>query len=166
MSDPIEILATFAEVAVALAGFSGIIIAFERRSLGSLTQLELRRLSNLFGLSGFVLLSSLFGIALLHIESVDPGTLWRGASGLVLLVGAPWVVLDWLQIRRLESAEKEQVKAWVIYPFSLLAVLGLLLQAANCFYGQLWPFLLALAGMVMFAFQQFILLVRMGIHSE
>jgi hypothetical protein len=33
MPDPIEILATFAQVAVALAGFSGITIAFERRSL-------------------------------------------------------------------------------------------------------------------------------------
>ena len=166
MSDPIEILATFAQVAVALAGFSGIIIAFERRSLGSLTQLELRRLSNLFALSGFVLLASLFGISLLSTAYFEQWLLWSGASGLVLLVGTPWVVMDWLQIRRLESTEKEQVKAWVIYPFSVLAVLGLLLQAVNCFYGQLWPFLLALVIMVTFAFQQFILLVRMGIHSD
>jgi hypothetical protein len=166
MSNPIEILATFAQVAVALAGFSGIIIAFERRSLGSLTRLELRRLSNLFALSGFVLLASLAGIVLLHMGYFGQDLLWRSASALMLATGVPWVARDMLLIRRLSPEEKSQVVGWVIYPFYVIAAFGLLLQAINCFYGELWPVLVALVIMVMFAFQQFILLVRMGIHSD
>jgi hypothetical protein len=58
MPEPHDTLSIFAEVAIALAGFSGIVIAFGRRSIGSLSTLEFRRLSNLFTLSGMALLFS------------------------------------------------------------------------------------------------------------
>jgi len=166
MPDPHDTLSIFAEVAVALAGFSGIIIAFGRRSSGALTPLELRRLSNLFGLSGLVLISSLLGISLLHIESLEPATLWIGGSALLFLLVTPWLILDSRKVARLEKKERAEVKAYVIYPFNFLAVVVLLLQIANVFFlNKSWPFFLALVLAITFAFQQFILLVRMGFRD-
>lgn len=167
MPDPHATLSIFAEVAIALAGFSGIIIAFGRRSSGALTPLELRRLSNLFVLSGFVLISSLLGVSLLHIKSLEPVTLWRTASAIAFLLVTPWLIFDWRKITQLEGDERAEVKAYVIYPFNLLAVAILLLQIANVFvFGKSWPFFLALVVGITFAFQQFILLVRMGFRES
>lgn len=44
MADADQTIRIFAEFAAALAGFSGIIIAFGQRSRGSLSKLEFRRL--------------------------------------------------------------------------------------------------------------------------
>jgi hypothetical protein len=166
MPNPHDTLSIFAEVAVALAGFSGIIIAFGRRPSGALTPLELRRLSNLFVLSGFVLISSLLGVSLLYIESLEPTTFWSIGSATVFLLVTPWLILDWRKVTRLEEEERAEVKAYVIYPFNFLAVVVLLLQIANVFViSKSWPFFLALALATTFAFQQFILLVRMGFRD-
>ena len=166
MPDPHDTLSIFAEIAVALAGFSGIIIAFGRRSSGALTPLELRRLSNLFVLSGLVLISSLLGISLLHIEALETTTLWRCGSAMVFLLGIPWLILDLRRVSRLEEKERADVKTYVIYPFNFLAVVVFLLQIANAFVlGKSWPFFLALVLAITFAFQQFILLVRMGFRD-
>jgi hypothetical protein len=166
MADAHETLLMFAEVAVAIAGFSGIIIAFGRRSLGSLTRLELRRLSNLFALSGFLLLSSLLGVTLLHMEATDVRYVWRSLSGVAVIFGTLWLVVDCRKVTKLDEAERSQVKAWIFYPFTLIAVFGVALQAANVLViAKSWPFFLGLFFVVAFAFQQFILLVRMGFRD-
>ena len=167
MPDPHDTLSIFAEVSVALAGFSGIIIAFGRRSSGALNELELRRLSNLFALSGMVLVLSLLGTSLLHVESLEPSTLWRGGSALVFLFTTPWLILDWRKVSRLHEPDRADVKAYILYPFNFIAVVVLLLQIANVFVlGKSWPFLLALVAAITFAFQQFILLVRMRFRDS
>ena len=94
MPDPHDTLIVFAEVSVALAGFSGIVIAFGRRSHGALTPLEKRRLSNMFTFSGLVLITFLLGVSLLHWERMDAETIWRGGSGLMFMIGVPWLVLE------------------------------------------------------------------------
>ena len=161
-----ETLSIFAEVAVALAGFSGIVIAFARRSLGALSPLESRRLYNLYFASGLVLLSSLLGISLLHAEPLEAPFLWRGGSTLVLIFGIPWIFFDWHKVRGLEEAERADVKAYIFYPFIIIGILFLILQILNVFVlGQSWPFFVALVFLIAFAFQQFILMVRMGFHD-
>lgn len=163
MLDQHETLSTFAEIAVAIAGFSGIVIAFGRRSLGSLTDLERRRLSNLFALSGFVIFSTLLSISCLYVESLEATLLWRSQSALIVLLGTLWQIIDWQRIARLEAHERAQVKAAVIYPFTGLAVIGLALQIANVVWLVApWPFFVALVIITLFAFQQFILLVGIG----
>jgi hypothetical protein len=167
MPDPHDTLAIFAEVSVALAGFSGIVIAFGKRSQGSLNNLELRRLSNLFALSGLVLILSLLGISLLHTE-LDPSRyLWRWASAAILLFVVPWLLSDIFKIRRLEAPEKARVNWRVFYAFNFFTVCVLVLQFANyIFLREAWPFFIALTLAVAGAFQQFILLVRMEIRGR
>ena len=167
MPDAQATLSIFAEVAVALAGFSGIIIAFGRRSLGALSPLESRRLYNLYFSSGLVLFSSLLGNSLIHAESLDAALLWRGESMLILVFGFPWIVIDWFRVRRLDSTERADVKAYILYPFICVGLLALILQVLNVIaLGQSWPFFVALVFVIAFAFQQFILLVRMGFSES
>ncbi len=166
MPDPHDSLSIFAEVSVALVGFSGIVIAFGSRSFGALTQLELRRLSNLFVFGGGVLLFSLVGISLLH-TTVDRSVLWATGSALLFGLGAPWIVFDWYRVRNLHASERAQVKGYILYPFNAAGVIIVLLQLGNTVViHEPWPLLLALVFSVAFAFQQFVLLVRMGIREE
>lgn len=166
MPDPHDTLSIFAEVSIALAGFSGIAIALGRRALGSITALESRRLFNLFAFSGLVLFSSLLSIALLHFQSVSPSILWASGSVIMLLLGCPWIILDWRKISKLTPLERAKVNPFVIYPFTILAVLFLLLQLFNALWiKEAWPFFLVLVLALTFAFQQFVLLVYMAINE-
>jgi len=167
MPDPHDTLSIFAEVAIALAGFSGIVIAFGRRSVGSLSTLEVRRLSNLFTLSGIVLTFSLVGVSLLHVDGVDPALFWSWFSGAAFIVCAPWLLRDVVKVARLEKEEKAQVNILLLTFFNSLAVIVLVLQLVNwLFLNERWPFFLALTLITAGAFQQFILLVRMEIREK
>ena len=167
MPDPHDTLSIFAEVSVALAGFSGIVIAFGRRSIGSLTALEIRRLNNLFLLSGLVLIVSLAGVSLLHVDPSSSDRLWRWGSAATFLVATPWLIFDVVRVFRLEAAEKMGVNPVVLVTFNTLAVATLVLQLVNWIsIGEAWPFFLALVMAIVGAFQQFILLVRAGFSQR
>jgi hypothetical protein len=74
--------------------------------------------------------------------------------------------LDILKVRRLEASEKSQVNRYLLFAFNSVAVATLLLQLANCVViKESWPFFLALVVIVAGAFQQFILLVQMGLRD-
>ena len=166
MPDPHDTLSIFAEVSVALAGFSGIAIALGGRSLGSLTKLETRRLFNLFAFSGLVLIISLLGISFLHYETLASSFIWRGGSAVMFLIGVPWLFFDWRKVASLDSAERSQVPNSIFYAFTVIAVILFAVQLVNAlFLGQAAPFFLALVLAVSFAFQQFVLLVRMGVRD-
>ena len=82
----------------------------------------------------------------------------------MFMIGVPWLVLDWRKVARLVPAEREQIKGVVIYPFTVAAVITLLLQVVNAVkLAQAWPFFLVLVLAI--AFQQFILLVQMGLRD-
>jgi hypothetical protein len=167
MQDPLAALSIYAEVSVALIGFSGIVIAFGRRSRGELSRLESRRLSNLFACSGFALLLSLLGIAIVQHPTIDVRLLWKCGSATLFVVGTSWLIHDWWTIHRLEAEEKASLNRYIIYPFNFVAVLFVLLLLANVFVmAEAWPLFLGLAYLIAFALQQFILLIRMGYDDE
>ena len=152
---------------MALAGFSGIVIAFGRKAGGALSAVEIRRLSNLFILSGAALILSLLGISLLHFDFENRELLWRGASVAVIVLSVPWLVWDLVRVLRLPPHERADVKNSILVPFNAAAITMLILQIANgVSIGQSWPFFLALVLIIAGAFQQFILLVRMGYRRE
>jgi hypothetical protein len=97
--DPHESLSIFAEISIALCGFSGIVIAFGSRSLEALTALERRRLANLFMLSGCVLIVSLFAISLRHAARIPPDIFWSPGCGLILFLGTIFLLLVQMHIQ-------------------------------------------------------------------
>ncbi|NND43725.1 MAG: hypothetical protein HKN58_00265 [Xanthomonadales bacterium] len=165
MPDPHDTLSIFAEVSIALVGFSGIAIAIGHRPLGSLTPLESRRLFNLFTFPGLVLFLSLAAIALLHFGYLDEPVLWRSGSAILMVIGVPWLVLDWRKILRLDASERAQVNGYVVYPFTALALITLALQLGNVmWWAEAWIFFMAMVMQLLFAFQQFVSLVITGLR--
>ena len=141
MSDPQGALAIFAEISVALAGFSGIVIAFGRRTRESFNDLERRRPSNLFVLSGLALFTSLFWIVLLNSEVEDPSVLWRAGSAALVVFTVPWLVWDAVRVRRLDQSLRAEMDTYILYTFNSLATATLLLQVGNLILiGSAWPF--------------------------
>lgn len=101
-----DTLSLLAEIAIAIAGFFGIVIALGGQSLSTVSILEKRRLNNLFVLSGFVLFISLVAIALLHLGIEDNSLLWRSGSAAIFLLVTPWLIIDTLKIVNLDATEK------------------------------------------------------------
>ena len=162
--DPHESLSIFAEVSIALAGFSGIVIAFGFRSAKSLSTLEIRRLANLFMLSGFTFTTSLLAISLLHITNTRPETFWSIGSGIVFVLGTSWLIWDIHKVRTLLS-EGASINMALVTIFDSLATIVLLLQLYICIsVHEPWPFFIALTLITVGAFQQFILLVYMRVR--
>lgn len=160
MPDPHDTLAVFAEVSVALAGFSGIVIAIIRRGPGALRPLQQRRLVNLFLASGSVLFFAIVGVSLLNVDALDHGYLWRAGSAATFVAGTCWLAVDLRRVRALEPGDRETINGFVFYSFTVAATLSIILQVINAVaLGAAWPFFLGLAFIIAFAFQQFILLV-------
>ena len=81
MPDPVDTLILMVEAAVAIAGFTGVVVVFGRRSTGDWSKLELIRIRNLLGTSFSVLFLSLSTLLLLH-TGIGPETTWRVGSAL------------------------------------------------------------------------------------
>src|SRR5438874_13021772 len=79
--EPSEALTTAAQIAVALAGFAGVVVAFRSSALHEWSQLDKFRLWLLL-VSGALLplVSCLFGMLLLTIKPT-PEWIWRWCSG-------------------------------------------------------------------------------------
>lgn len=166
LPDSHESFSIFAEVAIALAGFSGIIITFGFRSAENLSPLEVRRLANLFILSGFVLIASLLAISLLHVTDIRPEIFWSAGSGIVFLLGTSWLGWDIYKVRLLTRGGAV-INVALVAIFDSLGVMVLLLQLHNCFSMHTsWPIFVALTLVTAGAFQQFILLVHMRMQSK
>ena len=96
-----ELLGTIAEVAVTLAGFSGVIFALGNRSGGKLTAKEESGLTHMLLTSFGPVLISLFALLLLKSE-IGIELAWRiscGAAGLFCFAGSTKAMIDELKGR-------------------------------------------------------------------
>lgn len=84
--DPTDFLATVAEVALGLAGFSGVMTAFMQRP-GRLTDTEAYRIAVLLGASLGAMFLALVPLALLQFD-FDRGRVWQGAAWAMIGYGA------------------------------------------------------------------------------
>ncbi len=167
MINTYDTLSLLAEIAITIAGFSGIVIALGGHSLSAVSILEKRRLNNLFLLSGFVLCISLLAIALLHLGIADDSLLWRGGSAAIFLLATPWLIVDTLKIVNLDATEKAKINWPVFYVFDAVVIGALILQVVNVLLIRLdWPFILALVIATVGAFQQFILIVQTKLRDS
>jgi hypothetical protein len=91
--EPGEALSTAAQIAVALAGFAGVVVAFRRGSLHEWAPLDKHRLWLLLGNALLPFLSCLFGMLLLTINPPPP-SVWRWSSGFVLLCSIAFALLS------------------------------------------------------------------------
>lgn len=159
---PSEALTTAAQIAVTLAGFAGVVVAFRNRSVHEWSKIDRFRLQILLANSGMPFFLSIFAIFLLS-TSLDAPTIWRLCSvfSFVLIV---WMGRSYgVSYRHFFSSREFRVsggRSAIFYTASLVVIAVTLLQLYNVITLQtFWPFFAVIATFLVLAMLQFILLV-------
>jgi hypothetical protein len=127
--EPDAALGIVAQIAVALAGFAGVVTAFRSQSVHEWDSVDRLRLRLLLINSVLPLAFCLFALALLAIKPV-PLHIWRWCSGILLAVSIPFFANVTRRFRSHAPAELHsgQVNRGAFLFFGVLGSLSLLLQ--------------------------------------
>ena len=145
---PAEALGVAVQVAVAIAGFAGVVVAFRTEAVHRWSATDQFRLRLLLGNSVIPLIVSLFGMFMLAIEP-QPSGIWRWCSTFNLLIMLPYGIYLGRRTRRIPRTEfpSDAFTRWVFYPLGMMAWLFTFLQVYNViFLGAFWP----LFGLIVF----------------
>ncbi len=166
--EPGEALATAAQIAVSLAGFAGVVVAFRSSSLREWSLLDKYRLWLLLGSALVPFVSCLFGMLLLTIKAT-PFPIWRCCSGFSLLLIC---IFGFLTRRRQSELEPGVIKEMGVYRylFYAIAILGMvvgLLQAYNALaLGVFWLFYAAIVFQLAIGTLQFARMILLPPHTN
>ena len=154
--EPGEALGIAAQIAVALAGFAGVVVVFRRESIHEWSSLDKFRLRNL--LSNSILPLGLCLIALLLL-TIDPALtdVWRWCSAVAFVVFLAFAITTHTSSRRLDLHQLQSASANVIYySFATLGWAAILLQLLNiALLGAFWPFFTGIVLQLVAAMLQF-----------
>src|SRR5262249_19354776 len=97
----LEILSTAAQIAVALAGFAGVVVVFRRESVHKWSPIDKFRLRSLLSNSVLPLGLSMIALLLLGIKP-EPSGIWRWCSGIEFVVFVAFGITTMTSFRRLD----------------------------------------------------------------
>jgi hypothetical protein len=158
---PGEALGIAAQVAVALAGFAGVVVVFRTESVHQWSAVDKFRLKLLLGNSVIPLILCLFGVFLLALNT-PPVEIWRCCSGFAAAILFPYGVL---MIRSARGLPRDQFfadrnAALVFYPLFIVAWLVTFLQLYNLiFLGAFWAFFSSIVFQLLGGVIQFVRLI-------
>ena len=148
MIDPANTLYVVIQVAVAIAGFAGIVSAVQVERMRVLLTL---RLFNLLSCSFAAMFISGFALVLMHAE-VEPDSIWRVTSVLIVMVSVTGAVLSLRHVSAVRAKVPDfgGILTGAVINVSMLINLGLLIWNAVVWaafwpvlIGVFWPFGLA-----------------------
>ena len=143
MPEPVETLNLIVEAAVAIAGFSGVVIAFGRRAAGEWSLVERARFRNLLLTAFLVLFLSLLMLVLLHANTT-PATTWRIGSGLWSIIAIERSVATIRAYVRIPQEDPQHPGVGAVAIILGVTLLIVLLSVGNVFVlKEFWPFLTA-----------------------
>jgi hypothetical protein len=155
--EPGEALSTAAQIAVALAGFAGVVVAFRRESVHEWSTLDKFRLRLLLANSILPLGLCTIALVFLTIEPALTG-IWRWCSCIAFVVFVPFAITTMIAFRRFALQRSQGAPAnFIFFLFTTLGTAATLLQLYNAvLLGAFWPFftgivLQLIAAMVQFA---------------
>ena len=158
---PSEALSASAQVAVTLAGFAGVVVAFRRGSVHEWSKVDKFRLQILLSNSVLPFMMSLFAM-LLATTSLAEQLIWRWCSlvAFILTVGTGQILSHGYRTFSREELAASGSRRWVLFSSALFGVAATLLQLYNVIRLQtFWPFFAAIATWLGLAMIQFVLLV-------
>jgi hypothetical protein len=166
--EPGEALSTAAQIAVALAGFAGVVVVFRTGSLHEWPPLDKFRLWLLLGNALLALFACLIGMLLLAIKPT-PLTIWRWCSGFSFLLVFPFGFLS--RRRQLElgpSVVKEMgAFRYVFYLFGAISAVVSALQVYNALTaGVFWLFYASIVFPLAIGTLQFARMILLPPHSS
>ena len=159
--EPTTALSASAQIAVAIAGFAGVVAAFRNDSVHDWSQVESFWLRLLLINSIVPLALSMVGLFLLSSSEAMP-SIWRWCSGISTLFLVPYGAMI---VRTLAGFAPGQLEAaggtrLTSYVLVLLLVIVCLLQVFNIVtLAAFWPFFGAIVAQLLGAMYQFVRLV-------
>jgi len=105
--EPGEALGIAAQIAVALAGFAGVVVVFRRESVHEWSAVDKLRLRLLLANSILPLGLSMMGLLLLTIKPTPP-EIWRWCSAMAFMVFLMFVAMTGRNFRRLNPREVQR----------------------------------------------------------
>jgi hypothetical protein len=158
---PSEALSASAQVAVALAGFAGVVVAFRNGSIHEWSKIDKFRLQILLMNSGLPFVLSILGMVL-SSTNVDPTLVWRLCSLFTFVIVILMVPRGPGRAGEFARGEfrASGAKRSVFYASAIVGVGATLLQLYNFIRLQtFWPFFVAIGTFLILGMLQFILLV-------
>jgi hypothetical protein len=162
--EPGEALGVAAQIAVALAGFAGVVVVFRRESVHEWSPIDKLRLRLLLGNSILPLGLCMMGMLLLTIKPMPPG-IWKWCSGIAFVVSLLFGITMTKYFGRLnaQQVQRERATRFLLYLFGMFGIATNLLQVYNAaFLGVFWPFFTTIIFQIstaMFQFARMILLL-------
>lgn len=105
--EPGEALGIAAQVAVALAGFAGVVVVFRREAVHEWSSIDKLRLRLLLANSILPLSLSMVGLVLLTVEPMPQG-IWKWCSGLLLIATISFVTASMKSFPAFEYRESAE----------------------------------------------------------
>jgi drug/metabolite transporter (DMT)-like permease len=159
--EPSAALSTSAQIAVAIAGFAGVVVVVRNESVHNLGRVEKFWLRLLLVNSILPLMFSLVGLLFLTIKPVAPVT-WRWCSGFAALLLLPYATMIVKSLLRfapgqLKAAGGGKLTSYTL--FTLLTAVSLLQLYNVTMLSAFWPFFGAIVSLLLGAMYQFVRLV-------
>jgi len=155
--EPGEALGIAAQIAVALAGFAGVVVVFRREAVHEWTGVDKLRLRLLLANSILPLGLSMVGLVLLTITPAPPG-IWRCCSGILLVATVAFVAAITRSFRRLnvQNVQRQRVTQLMFFLFGAFGMASMFLQLYNiALPGAFWPFFAGIVYQLVTAMAQF-----------
>src|SRR5262245_50419056 len=155
--EPGEALGIAAQIAVALAGFAGVVVVFRREGVHEWSGIDKLRLRLLLANSILPLGLCMLGLLLLTMKPLPPG-IWRWSSGVLLIATVSFVTVTTQAFRRLSlpSAQRDRVTRLIFFLFGVFGVAAMLLQLYNiAWLDAFWPFFAGIVYQLVTAMAQF-----------
>ena len=159
--EPTAALGTSAQIAVAIAGFAGVVAAFRNDSVHDWGHVEKFWLRLLLLNSILPLVFSMVGLFLLSVTYGSPTT-WRLCSGFATLFLVPFAVMIFRTVVGFAPGQLEAAGGTRFTSYALIAILVAvcLLQLFNlATLAAFWPFFGAVVAQLLGAMYQFVRLV-------
>jgi hypothetical protein len=160
--EPTTALSVSAQIAVAMAGFAGVVVAFRKDSVRDWGEVETFWLRLLLVNSILPLAFSMFGLFLLTVPEVAP-TIWRWCSVFAAAFMFPFAamigrtLLRWAPGQQLEAAGGTRFASYSL--FAILATICALQLANVVTLAVFWPFFASIVALLLGAMYQFVRLV-------
>lgn len=159
-----EALGIAAQVAVALAGFAGVVVVFRPQALHEWSPLDRVRLQLLLTNSAVPLCLSMAAMLLLSVEPPIP-SIWRWCSGGAFVVQIVLVVATRSTAIRTAVARLDGRSKLMFYGIGALATAATALQAINfSVWNRFWPFFTIVFVQLVSAVVQFVRMVLLPPH--
>ncbi|SRR6266446_3094733 len=158
---PSEALSASAQLAVALAGFAGVVTAFRNRSVHEWSKIDKFRLQILLSNSALPFILSIFAM-LLSATNLSEQTIWRLCSivAFVVMTGTGQLLSRTYRTFSGEELKASSSRRWIFYSSGILGIGVTVLQLYNVIRLQtFWPFFAMIATWLCLAMIQFVLLV-------